>query len=213
MSEIKTTSTAPSPEKQTDVKQQQATHVYFIPVILTIVVCIIIVATFFDGSESKHSAGADDTDHPAGAIDHIATQQDSIQSPKIQKPPVSVQAANDAGVLHKAENSAERFHYDSKQPGFSQPEYPRYNRRMSREEERALRRERQRRAYEEHLKQREQHLQEMHNYRNTVLRRFEKDRTDLRKRMYELDAEARRIRLETEKRLQLLQSSEPRWSM
>jgi hypothetical protein len=142
-----------------------------------------------------------------------ANSQDVTQSADLTIPSASVQAAGEADVLHRTEASTGDSHNESKQPGFGQREYPRYHRPMSRDEAYELRRERQRRAYEDHLQQRQQHLQEMHNYRNTVLRRIEKDRTDLRKRMYELDAEARRIRLEAEKRLRLLQSTEPGWSI
>ena len=240
MSEKETTNPAPYLKKKTGDTQNKTTHAYFIPVIVTIVVCVIIVATFFDGSVSSLLAGADDTDHPVNAnesaarfsadsasqspVSNLETQgesgqvattksQDTFQSSVAQIPPVSLQAASEVDALQKTEASAEDFHNESKQPGFGQHEYPRYHRPMSRDEAYELRRERQRRAYEEHLQQRQKHLKEVHNYRNTVLRRIEKDRTDLRKRMYELDAESRRIRLQAEKRLRLLQTSEPGWSM
>ena len=241
MSEKETTNPAPDLKNKTGNIQSKTTHAYFIPVIVTIVVCIVVLATFFDGSVSSLLAGADETDHAVNANESTARlaadsasshsmsnletetefgqvaktdSQNTIQSAEAQIPPARLQAASGTGALHMAEASGEDFHNDSQQPpGYTHREYPRYSRPMSREEAYELHRERRQRAYEEHLKQRQQHLQEMHNYRNSVLRRFEKDRTDIRKRMYELDAEARRIRLDAEKRLQLQQSNEPRWSM
>ena len=228
-----------SKDKKND-SQRKISHDYFIPVILTIVLCVVIVATFFDSNSSNTLTNADTSiqhNDISVAKDQIAlnsvvpspqrTQnaEDKTESPAAEKQhdgillPVNKASAaittspTKSADWHSSVPSSENNNNAFNQREYTERVYPRYAPPGSREDAYRQRSERNRRAYEEHLQRRQQHLEEMQHYRNTVLRQIEKDRIDLRKRMYELDAEARRIHLEAEKRRQLLESNEPHWTM